>query len=134
MTATGDKTIKPVTLQVCTKSATSKRTDEQHCKFLNQRSHTTEYALSLLETNSDPIIKELLQNHLKLRGCVAYLQPGMCNSLKSLIIASYNPSKLCLFHCGPEKVGDDVTEEEIAILTEKRTRPTYLVISGDMNM
>ena len=50
----------------------------------------TENALSLLEKNSGPIIKELLHYHLKAKGCMAYLQPGMCNSLKSLIIASYN--------------------------------------------
>ena len=85
----------------------------------------TENALSLLEVNSGPIIKELLQNHLKSKGCMAYLQPGMCNSLKSLIIASYNdaykPSNLCVFHCGPERVGDDISEEEIAMLTESAT-------------
>ena len=83
----------------------------------------TDNALSLLEVNSGPVIKELLQNHLKSKGCMAYLQPGMCNSLKNLIIASYNdaysPSNLCVFHCGPERVGDDVSEEDIAILTEK---------------
>ena len=50
----------------------------------------TQNALSLLEVNSGPVIKELLQNHLKSKGCMAYLQPGMCYSLKSLIIASYN--------------------------------------------
>ena len=210
LTATGEKEIKPVSLRVCTKAATSRWTDEQHSKFLKHRSHTsppqahpmmgvdprmveltqkfgsltdvirkreeyeleakaekeiekrdkgngvkkfeklspiikniaimftvvegmnqedidelapTKNALSLLEINSGPVIKELLQNHLKAKGCMAYLQPGMCNSLKSLIIASYNdaynPSNLCVFHCGPEKVGNDVTEEEIAILTEK---------------
>ena len=48
----------------------------------------TDNSLSLLEVNSGPVIKELLQNHLKSKGCMAYLQPGMCNSLKSLIIAT----------------------------------------------
>ena len=83
----------------------------------------TDNSLSLLEVNSGPVIKELLQNHLKSKGCMAYLQPGMCNSLKSLIIASYNyaynPSNLCVFHCGPEKVGEDISEEDIVMLTEK---------------
>lgn len=82
----------------------------------------TPNALSLLEVNSGPVIKELLQNHLKSKGCMAYLQPGMCNSLKTLIISSYNdaytPSNLCVFHCGPERVGEDISEEEVAMLTE----------------
>ena len=65
----------------------------------------TDNDLSLLEVNSGPVIKELLQDQLKSRDCMAYLM--------------YSPSNLCVFHCGPEKVGEDISEEDIAMLTEK---------------
>ena len=42
---------------------------------------------------------------------------------KNLIIASFNDafsiSNLCIFHCGPEKVGEDISEDQAAILAEK---------------
>ena len=83
----------------------------------------TENALSLLEVNSGSVIRQLLHNYMRQKGCMVHLQLGMCNSLKNLIIASFTDvftcSNLYISHCGPEKVGDDLDENESAILTEK---------------
>ena len=47
----------------------------------------TENALSLLEVNSGSVIRQLLHNYMRQKGCMVHLQLGMCNSLKILIIA-----------------------------------------------
>lgn len=83
----------------------------------------TDNALSLLEISSGLVVRQILHNHMRRKGCMVYLQLSMCYSLKQLIIASFTDiftcSNLCVFHCGPEKVGEDINETESVILAEK---------------
>lgn len=80
-------------------------------------------ALSLLEISSGTVVRQILHNYMRQKGCMVHLQLGMCNSLKTLIISSFTEvftlSNLSVFHCDPEKVGDGIDENESAILTEK---------------
>ena len=70
-------------------------------------------------------INSALQHALRSKGCIAYLQNGICNDLKNGIIASnpdpFERNGLCVFLTAPEELRQ-VKAERKAELEEKSAR------------
>ena len=82
----------------------------------------TSGALSLLNMQSGSVIKSTRHQYLKNKGCVVYLQNGLCTNLKNLMIASTDPfinENLNILFCGPENPGEEMTSSQQAIIEEK---------------
>ena len=83
----------------------------------------TNEALSLLPLNSGPVVRSIFHAYMKRKECLAHLQIGMCQSLKSLLLQSvpdeHAKNGLRIYSCGPEAVGDDVNADQSLHLEEK---------------